>query len=87
MTFIINLNICFFFLKDLYLGNDVFGNKEKVGDFPYKEIMFDSPTLKNKCSSSIVGDFYNFKLTFFNINSILCIIIKIITPHLTFRRT
>ncbi|XP_065649856.1 uncharacterized protein LOC136078299 [Hydra vulgaris] len=34
-------------------GNDVFGIKEKVSDFPNKEIMFDNPTLKNNCSSSI----------------------------------
>ena len=65
----------FFILKDLYLGNDVFGIKEKVGDFPNKEIMFDNPTLKNKFSSSIAGDFYNFKIV---INFF---------PHLTFRRT
>ena len=76
-----------FILKDLYPGNDVFGIKQKVGDFPNKEIIFEHPTLKNKCSSSFAGDFYNFKFTFFNINFILCIIIRIITSHLTFRRT
>ncbi|XP_065642983.1 uncharacterized protein LOC136074575 [Hydra vulgaris] len=37
-------------------GNDVFGIKEKVSDFPNKEIMFDNPTLKNKCSSSIAEE-------------------------------